>query len=362
MWIIKVLKKIKVAYCKYHLGKETKSKITKHFKELKNRRYLTKSQKKEIQNYYKSLIGRKVSLYCHEYFYSRTGMYSKKYIPTDLYSVELLSRANRLDFGQVYGDKNLTDIFLKDVRVPHTILKRMNGYYYYEGNAISEDKAIEKCNNLDDVLIKPSLLSKGEGIRSLSVKDGITNVDNKPLIDVFNMYGKDFQIQERLKQHERMNALNPTSVNTLRIVTFRSGMEILLIYSVVRIGRIGSFIDNQCAGGISAVIDDNGRLGKYGYGGYDEDNILHTGTGVVLEGYEIPSYNKAIETVKRLHYQLPFFDLIGWDIAIAEDGEPTLIEWNTKVGLSQSAFGPGFGKYTERIITELWKRTSCLWK
>ena len=78
--------------------------------------------------------------------------------------------------------------------------------------------------------------------------------------------------------------------------------------------------------------------------------------GVVLEGYEIPSYTAAVETVKNLHYQLPLFDLVGWDIAIGIDGEPILIEWNGETGPSQTACGTGFGELTERIIKEVWPR------
>jgi hypothetical protein len=63
-----------------------------------------------------------------------------------------------------------------------------------------------------------------------------------------------------------------------------------------------------------------------------------------------------VETVKQLHYKLPFFNFVGWDVAIDEAGEPILVEWNICTELSQSANGPAFGDYTERIIGELMKR------
>ena len=341
---------------KWSQMREYKRQITKHMGNLKNQRKLTQEQKQEIQDFYKSIIGKEIDLYSHEYFYSRTGVYSKYYIPTNFYMIELMGRANRWPFIPAYGDKNLTGLLLPNVKQPHTVLKRMNGYYYYEGEAVSEQDAIERCMNIKDVLIKPALSSQGRGIASLCVTDGVSNIEGLPIERVFRQYGKNFLIQKRVKQHERMNALNPTSVNTIRIVTYRSGMEVLLIYAVVRIGKMGSVVDNQCAGGISAIIDENGRLGKFGFGGYEEDNIVKTDTGTVLEGFQIPSYDKAIALVKKTHFQLPFFDLIGWDIAIDEVGDPVLIEWNQRVGLSQSAFGPGFGKYTERILRELWPR------
>ena len=76
----------------------------------------------------------------------------------------------------------------------------------------------------------------------------------------------------------------------------------------------------------------------------------------MLDGYQQPSYDKAIEMFKWLHLKMPFFNIIGWDIAIQEDGDSVLIEFNSNPGLSQSAFKSGMRKYTERVIRELFPR------
>ena len=330
--------------------------ITKNFKDLEHRRKLTSAQKKEVQDFYKSMIGRKVPLYCHEYFYSRTGVFNKEYVPNNLYHVDLVPRANVHQRQGPFGDKNMCDYFFPGENIVHSILKNMNGYYYYEGRPVSEEDAIALCQNLDQVIIKPSMKSEGKGVLLFSSKNGITDCEGKPIAQLFKEYKKDFLIQERVKQHAEMAALNPSSVNTMRILSYRSGMEVLIIYSVVRIGRSGSVVDNQCAGGISTTITKDGKLGKEAFGGFSKDNIVTTDTGIVLEGYQLPSYDKAIEMVKRLHLRLPFFNLVGWDIAIQENGDPVLIEFNTNPGLSQSAFKSGMGDYTERIIRELWPR------
>lgn len=67
-------------YNKRQLEKALTEKITRNFKDLKVHRKLTKAQIKEVDDFYISMIGRKVPLYCHEYFYSRTGAFSKDYI------------------------------------------------------------------------------------------------------------------------------------------------------------------------------------------------------------------------------------------------------------------------------------------
>jgi hypothetical protein len=336
--------------------KKWEVRITKNFKDLENHRKLTKEQKKEVQDFYVSMIGKKIPLYCHEYFYSRTGVFTKEYVPNNIYHCEIVPKANVHRCQSVLGDKNMCDFLFPGENVVHSILKNMNGYYYYEGIPVSVEEAISLCQNMEKVIIKPSRKTKGQGVQIFSAREGMTDLFGKTVEQLFKEYKQDFLIQDWVRQHKDMAALNPTSVNTLRILSYRSGMEVLIIYSVVRIGRSGSVVDNQCAGGISTTISEQGHLGKFAFGGYSEDNITRTDSGIVLEGYQLPSFDKAIEFVKRLHLKLPFFNIVGWDVAIQEDGEPVLIEFNTNPGLSQSAFCSGMGKYTERIIRELWPR------
>lgn len=333
-----------------------KLKITRKFNKVKAIQKLSSAQKKEIQDFYVGLIGKKVPLYQHQYFYSRTGVFSKDYIPSTLYYCDLLPKANVFNLLSAYNDKNISDILFPGENLAHTILKNMNGYYYYEGEPVSKEKAILLCSNIGDVIIKPSKLSQGEGVQCVTVNNGIVINDGLSLNSLFDKYKRNFQIQQRVRQHKDMAALNPSSVNTLRILTYRSDMEVLVIYSVIRIGRMNQVVDNQSAGGLSTTISKEGRLGKYAFGSVGNDSIEKTDTGVLLADYQIPSYDKAIAFVKRLHLKLPFFNIIGWDVAIDEKGEPLLIEFNTEPGLSQSAFGSGMGEYTERIIRELWPR------
>lgn len=349
--------KIKRTIRKRRALKWWKSHITKSFKDLKHHRKLTKAQKKEVDDFYISLIGHKVPLYSHEYFYSRTGYFTKEYIPLGFLNCELIPRANKHDLKDPYGDKNMCDLLFPGENIAHSILKNIYGYYYYEGKPVSEEEAIMLCQNLEKVVIKPSKETQGRGVKVFSSKDGITDIEGMTVLQLFKKYKQNYVIQEWVKQHKDMAALNPTSVNTIRILSYRSGMEVLIIYTVVRIGRMGSVTDNQSAGGISTIIfKKDGCLAKMAFGGYSEDDIEKTDTGIVLEGYKVPSYDKAVEMVKRLHLKLPFFDLVGWDVAIQEDGEPILIEFNTSPGLSQSAIKSGMGEYTERVIRELWPR------
>ena len=172
--------------------RQKKMKITKNFKNLEHHRKLTKEQKKEIQDYYISLIGKKVPLYCHEYFYSRTGVFNKEYIPNNFYHCELVPRANIHKAQEVLGDKNMCDYLFPGENIAHSILKRINGYYYFEGKPVSEEDAISACMNLNEVIIKPAKESQGNGVRLFSTKDGITTLKEKTIRQLFIEYGNDF--------------------------------------------------------------------------------------------------------------------------------------------------------------------------
>lgn len=329
--------------------------INLKYQSLKTKRHLNGNQKKSVQTYFKKYCGHRVSLAWHRYMYSRTGVFSIKYIPTSLYRTELIGRMNRWDRG-VFSDKNLTCLFFPEVNQPHTILSNMNGYYYIDGLAVSKEEASIKCKNLTNVVIKPSLLDGGKGVQMMNVVDGITSIDGMSIDKLFECYEKDFIIQERVMQHMDMDKLNPTSVNTIRLLTYRTDMEVLLLYAVIRIGKSGMVVDNESQGGISVKICQDGTLSKYAYGAPGEEMIEKTDSGVIIDGYKIPSYDKVVSMAKKCHYRLPFFNIVGWDFCVDVNGDPLLIEWNANPDLSQTANGPAFGKYTDEILSDVYKR------
>ncbi len=317
---------------------------------------LTREQKREIVEYWKGLVGYEVPTDWHRYFYARTGVYSVKYIPTSLYRFELTGRLNQLPWCVPFSDKNLNDVLLPNIKQPRTYLKNRNGYFYVDNCSVSLDAAVSKCANIGDVIIKPTLSSHGNGVKKLSIKHGIVDEKGTKLKDLLIEYGKNYLIQDIVRQHPIMNALNPDSINTIRIVTYRKGMEVYVMYAAIRIGRKGQQVDNESAGGISAKINLDGTLSKYAYGAPGQDQLEFTDSGVKLEGYRIPSFDRALDMVKEQHLNLPFQDLVGWDICIDEEGNPMLLEWNTTPELSQSAVGPAFGEYTEMVIKDAMSR------
>lgn len=341
-------------YLKYSIRQREKADIANICGKLKqcDRKPLSAAQKKEIQDFYRPLVGHEVPTYWHEYFYSRNENFSVRYIPTSFYHKEIIYRLNNYQFRHAYVDKGIYDIYFPDLNRPKTIVKNMNGYFYDDRHAISREEALDRCRNLAGVVAKPTLEGMwGEGVRVFSTVDG--RIDDKTSVaDLFDSYGKNFIVQEKVCQHADMARLNPTSLNTLRILSYRQDNIVHILYAVVRIGRTGQCVDNETAGGINADIQlSNGTILDCAYGTPAEKKIFTTDNGTVLKGFQIPAFDKALDIVREMHLRLPYFNLVGWDFGIDQNSEPVMIEWNRAPDLSQTAHGPAFGDLTETIIT-----------
>ena len=319
---------------------------------------LTAGQKADAKAFFKKHIGREVPTDWHQYFYSRNGYWSEKYIPTSIYNTEILWRLNKFQFRYAYADKGSYDSRFCDINRPDTIVKNVNGYFFDGQHPITEAQAIERCGNLNEAIIKPTLGGTwGVGVKLIHTSEGIVTDTNHSITDLFASYKHNFIVQERLEQHPDLAILNPTSLNTLRVMSYHRGDEVVILYAVIRIGRKGQIIDNETAGGIKADIDlQTGRIKGSAMGSPTEARMPLTDVGTPTDGHQIPCFDKVLETVKEMHLRIPYFNLIGWDMSVDTNGKPTLIEWNSAPQLSQVGHGPAFGDLTEEILDTAMRR------
>ena len=94
-------------------------------------------------------------------------------------------------------------------------------------------------------------------------------------------------------------------------------------------GGDGSVVDNlHAGGGVVAGVDlETGKICTDGVTWQCERYVNHPVTGVKLRGFEIPYFKEAKEMVYEMIDKLGINGIVGWDIAISENG-PLLIEPN----------------------------------
>ena len=304
-------------------------------------------------DYFKQ-YGFKVSSAFPEIYKRCNGIESDKYIPASLYFYYISPYLVNMNLSMAYVDKNMYFRHFPYVRQPKTIFHNMSGRFYTEEmQEVTFDEAVETLNVKERFIVKPSIESgRGRDVKMLS-GGGKIEIEN-----TLKDYESNYIIQEVVKQHPEMGRLNPTSLNTCRLYTYRrvGTSDYMLLGAAVRFGGKGAYRDNACTGGGFCKINDDGSVEdaihnyrRFGWGS------LKTEKG--LEGLHIPNYDKVLETALRLHKTIPYMDLIGWDIAVDEEGEPVLIELNQYPDCEflQIFNGPMFGEYTDELLERISK-------
>jgi len=168
---------------------------------------------------------------------------------------------------------------------------------------------------------------QGENIFIIKKATYMEIADN--LIDL--VLSNAFIFQELILQHATLKEINPSSINTLRIVTYKNREnEVEILSGFIRIGRKGAIIDNAHIGGIVIPINkETGRMYAEGLQLIDNGGGIfyeHPETGIIFANLQIPNYveiKKMIADASSLFK----FPLLGWDVAVTPNG-PIIIEAN----------------------------------
>ena len=315
---------------------------------------LTDIEKKKIDAFYEENYGKKVKYNWHKLYQSFTGKFDENYFPEFLFSSILEPKMNAVDYRYVLDDKLMLPLYC--IGIPNTRTPRT---YYTISNGIcfDEHKQIIECNEnvpimdmSNSVIIKPVQdTSSGVGVRKIS---GIENIRAALLVAVKD--NKSVIVQECICQNIKLSKLNPSSVNTFRVITYLWNGKVCHVPVTLRIGQGGSFLDNAHAGGMFVAVNDNGVLGDVAFTEFGDRYTEHPDTHFQFKGYELDFVPQIIDVSKKMHLNTPQIGIISWDITVDQNGTIVVIEANTRgqgIWLPQMAHGKGpFGENTSDIL------------
>lgn len=189
------------------------------------------------------------------------------------------------------------------------------------------DALVDWVSARAEVIAKPRHGTTGSGVQKLEIPK--ERERTRQVLRTLTIRG-DYVLEDVIKQHAHLASLNPTSVNTVRIVTILDdASDVQIIAAILRIGK-GGVIDNYSAGGMAAPVDlGSGRV----IGGA---NVLEPGaplqlyhpiTNARLVGFELPYWGEILDLVRQAAWVIPEVRTVGWDVAITENG-PILVEGN----------------------------------
>ncbi|HET8804201.1 MAG TPA: sugar-transfer associated ATP-grasp domain-containing protein [Aequorivita sp.] len=191
----------------------------------------------------------------------------------------------------------------------------------------NHDKNIGIFNNtLKKIVIKETEGGCGKGLEVLE----LSNLSQEDLINRMEKTGNHLA-EDFVEQHDSINKLSPSGLNTIRVITqIDKNGKTLIIDARLRIS-INSIVDNMAAGNIVVGIDaDSGVVFTKGvYSDITKESITHHPvSGVSLIGFQVPFWKEVVElTINSAESIAQYNKSVGWDIAITNEG-PILIEGN----------------------------------
>ena len=329
----------------------------KEFKKKTSKGVLSAEQVAQVKAFYAPY--KKPNLVFHRYFTEKTGVFSPEYLPQDLYVGYIDPYLNDIRAAKYLDNKCYYGALFHSIPQPKLIAKRVNGIWLNDEDEVlaSEDLAQVLNDERNGFFVKESQVSAGGFGVTFVASSG--NAAEKTL-EIASKFNTDITVQRGIVQHADLAKINESSVNSLRIYSVLGKDGKVKIYSaVLRMGLGGSKVDNYASGGISCGITEDGRLRQYAYNKIGEKMETHPTSGLTLQGYVIPSYDRAVRMVHKAHPMIPHFRSVSWDIAIDLEGNPLLIEANLCRGgidLLQLNNGPLFGEDTTKILKEVFGR------
>lgn len=164
-------------------------------------------------------------------------------------------------------------------------------------------------------LAKPSYSMKGYDIHKFTSN----GLDIEAFLQEYQE--KPFLLESYIRQHPDVAAINPTSVNTIRIVTAQYKGHVKLVGGGIRCGGTGSIVDNFHQGGIAYPLDlETGIVCNLGRSKTGETYIRHPSTGMIVPGFQVPHWDVLLEKIYKAALFCPRIGYVGWDIAVTQDG------------------------------------------
>ena len=161
-----------------------------------------------------------------------------------------------------------------------------------------------------------------------------TSIDDYEAFRAQLLENKQYLVETFLTQHPVMASLSPTSVNSLRMITFFDGTDVHVMEAVLRMGN-GADVDNYGRGGMYTVIDEKTGIAHYGaFDKYANTFTVHPISGTSIVGFQVPLYDEVLATLDTVSRVVPQIPYVGWDVAIGEHG-PVIIEGNYNTGVFQ---------------------------
>ncbi|HEU4630925.1 MAG TPA: sugar-transfer associated ATP-grasp domain-containing protein [Gemmatimonadaceae bacterium] len=167
-------------------------------------------------------------------------------------------------------------------------------------------------------------------------------------------------LQEQLRNHPALAPIASATLSTVRVLTLRGLDDVVrVVLAVAKIPVGNAPTDHMKYGGLAAPVElATGRLQRAiakSKTAYVAPCERHPDSGAVLEGFQLPHWERVLQLAVRAHELLPRIVCVGWDVAILESG-PIIIEGNDNPGHTSSQLPTGVALGETPVVPTLLAR------
>lgn len=252
-----------------------------------------------------------------------------------------------------YGLTENADILTKDKFYAASILKAQRvpvvenlGLISYgrlllpNGSVFSSDQVFNHFSL--PLLIKNTLLEYNEGIFIIEKCNKLgyrVNSKETSFHEILNRINTgNWVVQKPEVSSNAIRKVNDSALNTTRLVTIIKNGRPDFIGGFQAFATKNQKTDSWGKGAIYVGFDPNNeKLKKKGFyhPGVNKEGIVykHPDTDIIFAGYKIAGLRESVELCKRAHLFFYYSPIIGWDVAITDEG-PKILEANEKPGMN----------------------------
>lgn len=297
-------------------------------------------------------------------WYSHTsGMETTEFVPESTYYAIIEPALNDLNTTSAWADKNSYDLIYGHGLFPNSIIRCIHGSFFdrnYEPLELtSQIRLLDQLQPFSEIVIKPSVGSDGGRNIRFFYRNGDRWQDQDgqklSLEALIRAYGSDFVVQEKLTQHPFFDQFNPSSLNSIRVMTLRlpQHSHSRILHSVLRVGPQGAKVDNNSLPGSFCIgMDHDGRLNSHATDlqgqRFDQVNGLE-----LSKPMQCHEFSKVCEAAIQIADKQFRHRMLGIDMTVDASGTPRCVEINnryTGITLPQNNNGPLFGSLTNEVV------------
>ena len=209
--------------------------------------------------------------------------------------------------------------------------------------SVTRESFAARFSECGKLVVKPIAGLAGNGLRILDAYDRLSDI-----YDELCAAGEAVIVEAYIEQTGALHDINPSSMNTLRVLTLRDGDQIRVLSAILRAGGEGALIDNLHAGGIGySVHPETGRVYR-GISMTGRTTAVHPSSGIRVTDTIVPRWAEVCRFCTDVHLHAPHgLEYIGWDVCVCEDAL-YMIEGNGNPGAAPALSGQN-----------LWKTMRC---